>query len=84
MAIKDEYEVARLYTDGRFAAQIKEQFEGDVTLKVHLSPPFLARRNPDTGLPEKRTLGLWMKAMKVLAKGKRWRCLRGVPLPGDG
>ncbi len=77
MAIKDEYEVARLYTDGRFAEQIKEQFEGDVTLKVHLAPPLLARRNPDTGLPEKRTFGAWMlQAMKLLAKGKRLRGTR--------
>ncbi|MGO8955453.1 MAG: indolepyruvate ferredoxin oxidoreductase family protein [Rhodomicrobium sp.] len=77
MAIKDEYEVARLYTDGRFAEQIEEQFEGDVKLRVHLAPPFLARRNPDTGLPEKRAFGPWMlKAMKVLAKGKRLRGTR--------
>ncbi len=77
MAIKDEYEVARLYTDGRFEAQIKEQFEGDLRIKVHLAPPLLSRRNPDTGLPEKRTFGPWMlKAMKLLAKGKRLRGTR--------
>ncbi len=77
MAIKDEYEVARLYADGRFAAQIAEQFEGKVKLRVHLAPPFLARRNPNTGLPEKRSFGPWiLKAMKVLAKGKRLRGTR--------
>ncbi len=77
MAIKDEYEVARLYTDGRFAEQIEQQFEGDVTLKVHLAPPLLARRNPVTGLPEKRTFGPWvLYAMKFLAKGKRLRGTR--------
>ena len=77
MAIKDEYEVARLYADGRFAAQIAEQFEGKVKLRVHLAPRFLARRNPNTGLPEKRSFGPWMlKAMKVLAKGKRLRGTR--------
>lgn len=77
MAIKDEYEVARLYTDGRFAQQIKEQFEGNVTLKVHLAPPFLARRNPGTGLAGKRTFGPWMlRFMKLLAKGKRLRGTR--------
>ncbi len=76
MAIKDEYEVARLYTDGTFAAQLEEQFEGDLKLAIHLAPPFLTRRNRDTGLPEKRTFGPWMlKAMKVLAKG---RVLRGT------
>ena len=29
MAYKDEYEVARLYTDGEFAKALAEQFEGD-------------------------------------------------------
>ena len=74
MAIKDEYEVARLYTDGAFAKRLKEKFEGDVKLTVHLAPPVFGRRNPDTGLPEKYTFGGWMmKAMKVLAMGKRLR-----------
>jgi indolepyruvate ferredoxin oxidoreductase len=36
MAYKDEYEVARLYTDGRFVEQLKSQFEGDVKLKFNL------------------------------------------------
>jgi indolepyruvate ferredoxin oxidoreductase len=77
MAIKDEYEVARLYTDGRFEAQIKEQFDGDVRIKVHLAPPLISRRNPDTGLPEKRTFGPWiLTAMKLLAKAKRLRGTR--------
>jgi len=77
MAIKDEYEVARLYTDGRFEEQIKQQFEGDVSFRVHLAPPLFARRNPDTGIPEKRSFGPWMlKAMKVLARGKRLRGTR--------
>jgi indolepyruvate ferredoxin oxidoreductase len=77
MAIKDEYEVARLYSDGRFTNQLKEQFEGNVKLAVHLAPPLLARRNPDTGLPEKLTFGPWMlKVMTLLAKGKRLRGTR--------
>ncbi len=74
MAIKDEYEVARLYTDGAFARRLKEKFEGDVKLAVHLAPPIFGRRDPDTGLPEKYTFGGWfLKAMKVLAKGKKLR-----------
>ena len=32
MAIKDEYEVARLYTDGRFANALSAQFEGDISI----------------------------------------------------
>jgi indolepyruvate ferredoxin oxidoreductase len=78
MAIKDEYEVARLYTDGTFAKRLKEKFEGDVKLAIHLAPPIFGHGNPDNGLPEKRTFGPWiLKAMKILAKGKR---LRGTPL----
>ncbi len=78
MAIKDEYEVARLYTDGAFKQRLKEKFEGDFKLRVHLAPPIFGHRNPDTGLPEKRAFGPWfLKAMTLLAKGKR---LRGTPL----
>ena len=29
MAYKDEYEVARLYTDGAFEKQVKSEFDGD-------------------------------------------------------
>jgi indolepyruvate ferredoxin oxidoreductase len=77
MAIKDEYEVARLYTDGTFAKQLKEQFDGNFKLAIHLAPPLIARRDPVTGAPQKRTFGPWMlKAMEWLAKGKRLRGTR--------
>jgi indolepyruvate ferredoxin oxidoreductase len=77
MAIKDEYEVARLYSDGAFARRLREKFDGGFKLALHIAPPILGARNPDTGLPEKRTFGPWMfKALKLLAKGKR---LRGTP-----
>ncbi|MFO1338790.1 MAG: DUF6537 domain-containing protein [Burkholderiaceae bacterium] len=39
LAIKDEYEVARLYTDGRFQAALAEQFEDAGQLNFHLAPP---------------------------------------------
>ena len=78
MAIKDEYEVARLYSDGAFAKRLNEKFEGKIKLAVHLAPPIFGARDPDTGLPVKRTFGGWMlSAMALLAKGKR---LRGTPL----
>ncbi len=77
MAIKDEYEVARLYSDGSFTKQLKEQFEGDFKLAIHLAPPILGRRDPVSGAPEKQTFGPWMlKAMGLLAKGKRLRGTR--------
>ncbi|MBJ7533680.1 indolepyruvate ferredoxin oxidoreductase family protein [Rhodomicrobium vannielii ATCC 17100] len=74
MGIKDEYEVARLYTDGTFAEQIRAEFDGDVKLKFHLAPPIFGRRDPDTGQLKKMTFGSWMlPVLRVLAKGKRLR-----------
>ncbi|GLQ06290.1 indolepyruvate ferredoxin oxidoreductase family protein [Sneathiella chinensis] len=82
MAYKDEYEVARLYTDGTFAAKIAEQFEGDFRLKFHLAPPLFAKRDPATGHLKKQEFGPWMmKAFSVLAK---FRFLRGTALDPFG
>ncbi|MBR0795434.1 indolepyruvate ferredoxin oxidoreductase family protein [Bradyrhizobium jicamae] len=78
MAYKDEYEVARLYSDGEFAKALKEQFEGEPGLKVLLAPPLLARRDPVTGHLQKREFGPWVfKAFGVLA---RLKGLRGTAL----
>jgi indolepyruvate ferredoxin oxidoreductase len=73
MSYKDEYEVARLYTDGAFLQKLKDQFEGDLKLEFHMAPPMLAR--PANGQPPvKMRLGAWMlPAMKWLAHGKRLR-----------
>ena len=77
-AYKDEYEVARLYSDGRFKAALEQQFEGEYTLAFHLAPPVLSKVSPDTGLPVKRDFGAWMgTAMTWLA---RLKFLRGGPL----
>jgi indolepyruvate ferredoxin oxidoreductase len=77
MAYKDEYEVARLYTDGAFAKKIAGMFEGDITLKFHLAPPLLAKRDKEGHLI-KQEFGPWMmKAFKVLA---RFKGLRGSAL----
>jgi indolepyruvate ferredoxin oxidoreductase len=76
MAYKDEYEVARLYTDGEFAARVASQFEGDYRLVLHLAPPMLSRTDPATGELRKRAFGPWMlRAMRVLAA---FRGLRGT------
>ena len=57
MAYKDEYEVARLYTDGEFAKALKEQFDGDPDVKVSLAPPLLSQRDKVTGQLRKREFG---------------------------
>ncbi|MEO8813249.1 MAG: indolepyruvate ferredoxin oxidoreductase family protein [Caulobacteraceae bacterium] len=77
MAYKDEYEVARLYSDGRFAGALGETFEGG-KLKVWLSPPLLAGKGAD-GRPRKMEFGGWMlkAGFPLLAKLKG---LRGGPL----
>jgi indolepyruvate ferredoxin oxidoreductase len=82
MAYKDEYEVARLYTDGAFAAQLARAFDGTPQLAFHLAPPLLARRDPVTGELRKRKYGAWMlRAMGVLA---RMKGLRGTRLDPFG
>lgn len=54
MAYKDEYEVARLYSDGQFEAQVKAAFEGEkLRYEFHLAPPLFARMDPDLGRPRK-------------------------------
>ena len=74
MAYKDEYEVARLYTDGRFEARLREAFEGDLKITFHMAPPILNRVDPATGQPVKRSFGPWMMgALKMLARLKGLR-----------
>jgi len=74
LAIKDEYEVARLYTNGDFMRRLKQQFEGNFKLEFHLAPPLFARRDPHTKELKKITYGPWIfKVFKLLAKGKRLR-----------
>jgi indolepyruvate ferredoxin oxidoreductase len=73
MAYKDEYEVARLYTDGEFLKSLNHQFEGDVQLEFYMAPPVIAK-SKDGQPPRKVRLGGWMMpAMRLLARGKRLR-----------
>ena len=80
MAYKDEYEVARLYTDGEFATKLRDQFEGEgptrrFTLEFYMAPPALMK--PKTGTPKtpkKVRFGPWlMPLLHVLARGKALR-----------
>ncbi|MDN0077193.1 indolepyruvate ferredoxin oxidoreductase family protein [Crenobacter sp. SG2303] len=73
LAYKDEYEVARLYTDGEFARQLDAEFDGDFKLHFHLGAGWLTG-----GKPKKVSFGPWLlTAMKWVAKLK---VLRGTPL----
>jgi indolepyruvate ferredoxin oxidoreductase len=76
MAYKDEYEVARLYTDGSFAKKLSEKFDGAFSLNFHLAPPIFAARDKVTGHLRKKQYGPWMmRAFGVLA---RLKFLRGT------
>ena len=71
MAYKDEYEVARLYTDGSFAKKLSDKFDGDFGLKFYLAPPVFAGRDKATGHLRKKEFGGWMiHAFRLLAKLK--------------
>ncbi len=74
LAYKDEYEVARLYTDRSFELALREQFAGNFHLELNLAPPLFSRRDPVTGVPAKRTFGPWMLTVfRLLAKARRLR-----------
>jgi indolepyruvate ferredoxin oxidoreductase len=83
MAYKDEYEVARLYSDPAFLRQVRNEVDGDnLRLTFHLAPPLLARRDKTTGEPRKMSFGPWMMhAFGLLAKLK---FLRGTALDPFG
>jgi indolepyruvate ferredoxin oxidoreductase len=83
MAYKDEYEVARLYTDTSFVERVRSTFGGDnLRLEFHLAPPLLAKRDKLTGESKKISFGPWMlKGFAVLAK---FKFLRGTPLDPFG
>ncbi|WP_428698501.1 indolepyruvate ferredoxin oxidoreductase family protein [Stappia sp.] len=75
MAIKDEYEVARLYAGQAFRDQLSETFESYERLEFHLAPPLLSGTDARTGRPAKRRFGPWaMTLFRLLA---RFKGLRG-------
>ena len=86
LAIKDEFEIARLYTDGEFERQIAQQFEGDYQVTLHLAgdhflffAPGLAPRDPETGRAKKFNLpaSLMFPIFRLM---RRLVFLRGTPL----
>ncbi|MFP6630550.1 MAG: indolepyruvate ferredoxin oxidoreductase family protein [Myxococcota bacterium] len=82
MAYKDEYEVARLYTDGAFRQQIESEFEGDYKIQLHLAPQVFFAKDPDTGRPRKLSVGPWM--LKAFAWLAPLKFLRGTRLDPFG
>jgi len=72
LAVKDEYEVARLHADPAFRAALEAQFEGtagkDFRVKFNLAPPALAKAGAG-GVPRKIAFGQWLwPVLRTLAK----------------
>ena len=82
IAVKDEYEVARLLADPALHAKIAADFEGGARLSFNMAPPFLLGRAAN-GRPRKREFPVWiaLPALRLLASLKR---LRGTPLDPFG
>lgn len=59
MTYKDEYEVARLFTDEEFAEQIQKTFGKTGRLTFHLAPPTLGGGYKNKR-PKKRAFGPWI------------------------
>jgi indolepyruvate ferredoxin oxidoreductase len=78
LAVKDEYEVARLYRTKAFRSALERNFEGDYRVRVHLAPPLVARRDLDTGHLEKKSFGPWIFSLFGLLA--RMKSLRGTAL----
>jgi indolepyruvate ferredoxin oxidoreductase len=76
LAIKDEWEVARLYRSDEFRAQLAATFEGDFTLHFHLGVWPFARTDPATGKVRKTELGPWVGGVFKLMGAMRG--LRGT------
>lgn len=74
MAYKDEYEVARLYSDANFENTVSSAFEGQPRLTYHLAPPFMGKK--------KRQFGPWFKAVFCLLAPLK--ILRGTALDPFG
>ena len=89
LARKDEYEVARLYTDGSFRQQLEAEFEGDYKLVIHFAPPILrsleawfGRVDPHTGSTHKIPFGGWF--LTCLAGIAKLKFLRNTPFDPFG
>jgi len=81
MTYKDEYEVARLYTDPAFLDKLRQEFEGepgkDYQLHFHLAPPLFSKRNEQGELIKRQFGPRTMTLFRIMA---RFKWLRGTAL----
>jgi indolepyruvate ferredoxin oxidoreductase len=77
LAYKDEYEVARLWTDPRLRARLDAMFEPGYRLRLSLAPQIPWFEDRASGRIKKRLWGPWIFALfRMLAAMRR---LRGTP-----
>ncbi len=82
LAYKDEYEIARLYSDPSFKTALGQKFKSYSRLRLHLAPPLIARRERSTGRLKKQEYGPWIfSALRLLSK---LRTIRGTPFDPFG
>ena len=80
LAVKDEYEVARLFSRRPagvamdFRTKLATEFRPGFKTTYHLAPPLIARRG-DNGRPQKIAIGGWLTPVLSLVAQLRW--LRG-------
>ncbi|MFV0409307.1 MAG: indolepyruvate ferredoxin oxidoreductase family protein [Paracoccus sp. (in: a-proteobacteria)] len=77
MAVKDEWEVARLYSKPEFRKALEETFEGDLELTFHFGAWPYGGTDPVTGKPLKGPVS-GKKAMRFFGWMNRLRALRGT------
>ena len=78
MSYKDEYEVARLYSNKEFKDKINNTFDGNFKIHYHLSPSFFSKKDKVTGKPQKMHFGPWLVILfKIISK---FKFLRGTYL----
>jgi len=63
MSYKDEYEVARLYSNKEFISKINNTFEGNFKINFHLAPPIFYKKDKVTGNPLKMNFGSWIMVL---------------------
>ncbi|WP_164662172.1 indolepyruvate ferredoxin oxidoreductase family protein [Tropicibacter sp. Alg240-R139] len=79
LAVKDEWEVARLYCKPDFKASLEAAFEGDMELTFHFGAWPYGGTDPKTGQPVKGPVK-GKTAMRFFALMNRFRGLRGTRL----
>jgi indolepyruvate ferredoxin oxidoreductase len=82
MAYKDEYEVARLYSEREFLRGLEQQFSDRKSVSLWLAPPLISRLDPATGRPKKHRFGPWVFTVFAVLAGLKG--LRGTPLDPFG